>query len=200
MKRALLLSALLGATTLSYAQQTKSPTRTVRETQVITVNQGPSIQYQYHDGVALLTDGTVLKGRFESNGQSTFTYRASSQARRQRIGASFIRRLALAGADTLVTDRRDSTIFIRLGHRLYRQLAGGATLVLDRWLIVDEARGKVAAKLFVLDDNGDFRRFTSLQKLNRWFDAHRERSRKPLPDVYRNEHEIIKAVAHLNGQ
>lgn len=200
MKRALLLSATLCVTTAVYAQQTKSPTRTVNETQIITVNQGPSIQHQYHDGVALLTDGTVLKGRFQSNGQSTFTYRANSQARRQRIGASAIRRLVLAAADTLVTDRADSTVFIRLGHRLYRQLAGGETLVLDRWLIVDEARGKVAAKLFVLDDTGDFRRFTSLQKLNRWFDSYRERLGSVLPDVYRNEGEIVKAVARLNGE
>ena len=111
-----------------------------------------------------------------------------------------ILRLVLAGADTLVTDRRDSTVFLRMSHRLFRQLAGGSVMILDQKFAVDEERGKMSRKLYVLDDNGEVYKFTSLQKLNRWFYAFRERSGKKLPDVYLNESEIVKAVARSNAR
>lgn len=163
-------------------------------------NQEPRIDYQYHDGIAFLRDGRYLKGRFQYNNGSAFIYRAGSQAPRQRIGLSTIRRLSLVNADTLVTDRSDSTIFVRLGNRLYRQLAGGKIMVLDRTYVVNEVRGKIGRKMYVLDDAGDLHQFTSLQKLNRWFYEYGEQSGKQLPDVYRNQNEIVKAVARFNNE
>ena len=198
MKQIAVFSAILLCTaTMSWSQGVKANTQ---NTVYVPVTQTPSVDYKYHDGTALLTDGTSLKGRFQYNGRSVFTYRASSQATRQRIGLSTIRRLVLAGADTLVTDRTDSTIFIRSGHRLFRQLTGGSTMVLDRKFAVDEERGKMGRKLYVLDDAGEVYTFTSLQKLNKWFHAFRERSGKQLPDVYLNESEIVKAIARLNDE
>lgn len=111
-----------------------------------------------------------------------------------------IRRLALAGSDTLVMDRTDSTVFARFGNQLFRQLANGSTMVLDRVFTVDEDRGKTGRKLYVLDEASDLHKFTSLQKLNKWFYAFRERSGKQLPDVYLNQSEIVKAVARLNDE
>ncbi len=178
------------------AQQKTPPPQTIYVPQ--TIYQGPLITYKYHDGVALLQNGATLKGRFQRSGRSSFTYRASSQAPRQKIGASMIRRLALAGADTLVTDRADSTIFIRFGNRLYRQLTGGATTVMDRHLMVDEDRGKVGGYLYVLDENDDLHKFTSLKRLNNWFYNFQEQSGKRVSDAFLNENEIVKAVAQLN--
>ncbi|GAB3884043.1 hypothetical protein GCM10028825_09290 [Spirosoma agri] len=111
-----------------------------------------------------------------------------------------IRQLTLAGADTLVNSRTDSTLFVRLGNRLYRQLTGGLTMVLDRRLVVDEERGKLGGKIYVLDEAGDLHTFHSLQKLNKWFYAFREQSGKKLPDSYLNESEIVKAVARINEE
>lgn len=195
-KTASILAVMLLALTNSWAQQKTAQTRTVYVPE--TIYQGPVIDYKYHDGIAQLQDGTTLKGRFQTNGRSAFTYRASSQATRRKIGASMIRRLALVGADTLVTTRKDSTVFIRLRNRLYRQLTDGATMVLDRKLIVDEDRGKVDAKLYVLDENDDLHKFKSLKRLNNWFYAYQEQSGKKVSDAYLNENEIVKAVAQLN--
>lgn len=182
----------------SMAQAQNKTARSYPTTIFVPTNSEPPIEYKYHDGIAFLTNGSYLRGRFQYNGRSTFLYRASSQAPKQRIGRSMIRRLSLAGADTLVTDRTDSTIFTRLGTRLYRQLAGGGTMVLDQRYAVDEERGKMGPKLYVLDEASQLHKFTSLQKLNRWFYTFRERSDKQLPDVYLNENEIVKAVAKLN--
>ncbi|MVM30195.1 hypothetical protein GO755_09130 [Spirosoma sp. HMF4905] len=188
--------ALFSMATISRAQVHHTAPSTV----YIPVNQSPSIDYKYHDGTALLIDGTILQGRFQFNGRSSFIYRASSQAPKMRIGFSMIRRLGLAGADTLVTDRTDSTVFVRQGHHLFRQLANGSIVVLDQKFAVDEERGIIGRKLYVLDDNSELYKFTSLQKLNRWFYAYKERSGKKLPDVYLNKNEIVKAVAQLNDE
>jgi hypothetical protein len=197
MKQIIAILALIVCGASMAQAQTKTPQPT---TVFIPVNTEPSIAYKYHDGTAFLTNGSYLKGRFQYNGGSTFLYRSSSQAPKQRIGLSMIRRLALAGSDTLVTDRTDSTVFVKLGTRLYRQLAGGGTMILDRRYAVDEERGKLGPKMFVLDENSELHKFKSLQKLNRWFYAFNERSGKKRPDVYLNENEIVKAVAKLNTQ
>ena len=179
-----------------YAQQKTAQTRTVYVPQ--TIYQGPIIDYKYHDGVAKLRDGTILSGRFQANGRSAFIYRADNRANRRRISASMIRRLALAGADTLVTDRKDSTIFTRFASRLYRQLADGVTMVMDRELIVDEDRGKIGTSLYVLDENDDLHKFRSLKQLNDWFYIYQEQSGKKVFDAFLNRNEIVKAVAQLN--
>ncbi|GAB3715370.1 hypothetical protein GCM10027592_55900 [Spirosoma flavus] len=196
MKYVLLTSlALICATTFTWAQTVKHPAPTTVFIPTTTV---PLIDYKYHDGVALLRDGTLLKGRFQSNGRSTFTYRANSQATRQKIGASMIKRLALAGADTLVSDRKDSTVFFRFGNRIYRQLTSGTTMVMDRRFVVDEERGKIDRQLYVLDENDDLHKFKSLNKLNKWFYDFQEKSGRKVSDAYLNENEIVKAVAQLN--
>ncbi len=195
--RVLIILLSISSVSLNLCAQQKTPqTQTVYVPQ--TIYQGPVIDYKYHDGVALLRNGTTLKGRFQANGKSTFTYRASSQATRRRLGASMIRRLALAGADTLVSTRKDSTIFVRFGNRLYRQLTDGATMVMDRKLTVDEDRGKIGAQLFIVDENDEFHKFKSLKRLNDWFYAYQDRSGRKVSDAYLNENEIVKAVAQLN--
>ncbi len=196
MKRIVISSVILICTiTLAWSQRI---TPTTQNTTLIILDSSPDIEYKYHDGTAVLIDGTTLTGRFQYNGRKVFTYRSTSQASRQRIALSMIKRLALVGSDTVVTNRTDSTVFTRLGHRLYRQLTDGLTVVLDRRFLVDEQRGKIGYKLYVLDSDGALRKFTSLQKLNKWFYAYQERSGKRLPDIYRNESEIVKAVAQLN--
>lgn len=164
------------------------------------IDNSPSIDYKYHDGTARLIDGTVLTGRFQFNGRSIFNYRADSRSTQQRIGFSMINRLVLAGADTTVIDRADSTVFLRSGRRLYRQLASGSTRVLDQQFLVDEVRGSIGRKLYVEDEVGNVRKFTSLPKLNRWFYSFQEQSGKKMPDSYLNKNEIVKAVAKLNDE
>lgn len=115
-----------------------------------------------------------------------------------RIGASMIRRLALAGADTLVSTRKDSTIFVRFSSRLYRQLTDGVTMVMDRNLTVDEDRGKIGHQLFIVDENDELHKFNSLKRLNDWFYAYQKQSGKKVSDAYLNKNEIVKAVAQLN--
>lgn len=199
MKRTgLFIFALIGLSAGAYAQRTTTTPRTVYVPQ--TVYQGPVIDYHYHDGTAILRNGVLLTGRFQYNGRSAFIYRAGSRAARQKIAFSRIRRLTLAGADTVVTDRADSTVFARLGTRFYRQLADGETMVLDRTFLVDEERGQVGSKLYVLDDNGDLLSFSSLQKLNDWFYEFQKRSGQNVADVFLNKKEIVKAVAHLNDK
>lgn len=195
MKQTFFFFVFLFITTYSWGQSGKF---TPSNTTYVFVNQSPTIDYKYHDGTALLTDGTVLTGRFQFNGKSTFKYRANSQATQQRIGLSIINRLVLAGADTSVTDRADSTIFLRSGHRLYRQLASGSTRMLDRQFLVDEVPGRIGLKVFVEDDAGNVQKFTSLPKLNRWFYSYREQTGKKIPDAYLNKNEIVKALAKLN--
>ncbi|UHG89111.1 hypothetical protein [Spirosoma oryzicola] len=192
----LILAAVVFGSSTLWAQHRVTPPSTI----FIPVDQTPTPNYQYHDGTATLIDGTVLQGLFRYNGRNTFVYRTGGQALSKRIGFSMIRRLAVAGADSTTTTRSDSTIFVRLGRRLYRQLTGGTTMVVDRRFSVDEERGRIGQRLYVLDDNGDFHRFSSLQKLNKWFYAFRERSGKSLPDVFLNENEIVKAVARINGE
>lgn len=189
------LATLLCITTVSWGQSRKF---TPSNTTYVFVDQSPSIDYKYHDGTARLIDGTVLTGRFQFNGGSIFKYRANSQATVQRIGFSMIDRMALVGADTTVTDRIDSTIFLRSGHQLYRQLAAGSTRILDRRFLVDEVPGQIGLRVYVEDDTGNVRKFKSLPKLNRWFYSFREQSGKKLPDAYLNKNEIVKAVAKLN--
>ncbi|UFH52924.1 hypothetical protein [Spirosoma sp. KNUC1025] len=198
MKRTVVICfALFFTATLAWSQHTKHvPPSTV----YVPVNTLPEIDYKYHDGTVELIDGNILKGRFQYNGRKVFTYRASSQATRQRIGFSMIRRLSLSGSDTLVTNRTDSTVFLRFGHQLYRLLADGATVILDRRFLVDEDRGKIGRKLYVVDANSDLHTFTSLQKLNNWFYTLREKSGKQLPDTFLNQNEIVKAVARLNEE
>lgn len=198
---AVLTAALLCSATFAWAQRTK-PAFKPESTAIVFVNSSsaPAVEYKYHDGTALLADGSFLKGRFQYNGRKVFTYRANGHAERQRLGLSMVKRMVLAGADTSVTNRADSTVFIQLGHRLYRQLAGGSVLVLDRRFAVDEEKGKMGRKLYILDDNGEVYGFRSLPKLNKWFYTFRERSGKQLPDVYLNESEIVKAVARLNDE
>ena len=195
--KALVTLLLLSGVSLSLRAQQKTPrTQTIYLPQ--TIYQGPVIDFKYHDGVAKLRNGMILRGRFQANGRSAFIYRANNQATRQKIGASMIRRLALAGADTLVTDRKDSTVFTRFGNRLYRQLADGATMVMDRELIVDEDRGKIGTSLYVLDENDDLNKFRSLKQLNDWFYTYQEQSGKKVSDAYLNRNEVVKAVAQLN--
>lgn len=195
MKQTLIVFALLSIATHSWGQHGKF---TPSNTTYVFVNQAPTIDYKYHDGTALLTDGTLLTGRFQFNGRSTFIYRANSQATQQRLGLSIINRLSLAGADTSITDRTDSTIFLRSGHRLYRQLASGSTRVLDRHFLVDEVPGEIGRKVYVEDDAGNVKKFTSLPKLNRWFYGYREQTGSQIPNSYLNKNEIVKAVARLN--
>ncbi|RIV24882.1 hypothetical protein DYU11_06070 [Fibrisoma montanum] len=199
MKSGLLISGLLLLVAVqANAQQKKPQPQTIYIPQ--TVYQGPVIDYTYHDGVIRLRDGTTLKGRFQFNGRKTFIYRAGAQAPQQKFGFSSIRRLALVGADTLVTARTDSTIFVRMGTRLYRELASGPTMVMDQVYTVDEDRGKIGSRIYVLDDAGKFHRFSSLQKLNRWFYAYQEQVGQKAADVFLNKTEIARAVAQLNRQ
>ncbi|WP_461113393.1 hypothetical protein [Spirosoma jeollabukense] len=72
--------------------------------------------------------------------------------------------------------------------------------MLDRVFAVDEDRGEIGQKLYVLDEASNLHKFTSLQKLNKWFYEFRERSGKQFPDVFLNQSEIVKAVAKLNDE
>ena len=195
MKQTLFFFALLFIATYSWGQSGKF---TPSSTTYVFVNRLPTIDYKYHDGTARLTDGTLLTGRFQYNGRSLFLYRTNGQAALQRIGLSMIDRLALVGADTAVTDRTDSTVFLRSGHRLYRQLVGGATRILDRQFLVNEVPGNIGLKVYVEDDAGNVQKFSSLPKLNRWFYSFREQTGKKFSDAYLNKNEIVKAVAVLN--
>ncbi|CCH55203.1 hypothetical protein BN8_04444 [Fibrisoma limi BUZ 3] len=199
MKSGILIGTLLLLVSVQVKAQHKNPhPQTIYIPQ--TVYQGPVIDYKYHDGVMRLRDGTELKGRFKYNGRKTFIYRAGAQTARQKFGFSSIRRLALAGSDTLVTARTDSTVFVRMGTRLYRELASGPTMVMDQTYTVDEDRGKIGSKIYVLDDAGKFHRFNSLEKLNRWFYTYREQVGQKATDVFLNKTEIAKAIAQLNRQ
>jgi hypothetical protein len=197
MKRlGLLITLLLSAISATWAQKQPIQTQTIYLPR--TVIEGPA--YTYHEGTALLRDGSLLKGRFQFNGRSAFIYRANSQATKRRLRASLLQRLALADSDTLVTARNDSTIFIPLGNRLFRQLTGGETTVLDRAFTVDEDRGKIGSKLYILDTNQKLHKFTSLKRLNDWFYEFQDQSGKKLTEAYLNQNEIVKAVATLNKQ
>lgn len=123
----------------------------------------PPIQYQFHNGVASLTDGSSLTGRFQYNGYAAFFYHESPVSARRKLYFGLIQRLTLTGADTAAVGRTDSTVFVRMNRSLYRQLTPDAAPLYDRVYTINESPGKIGAVVFAPDASARLRRLESLK-------------------------------------
>lgn len=158
----------------------------------------PPIVYQLHDGVAQLTDGTLLRGRFLYNKSHVFIYYANGHDDGQHIPFYKFERLTLAGADTSVLPRSDSTVFVRIRNQLYRRLTIGKVGLYDKTYAVNEDKGNVGNDLFTWSEDGKLKRLYKLEQINQWFYATCQQNNWTPPDVFRSKVEIIKQLAKFD--
>jgi hypothetical protein len=156
------------------------------------------ISYQLHDGTALLLDGSLLRGRFMYNKGSGFTFYRDGHSSGQRIYLYQFDRLALAGTDTSVIARSDSTVFLKVGNRLLRRLTIGKVGLYDKVYVVNEDKGKTGDLLFTWSDDGKIRRLKTLEQANQWFYEICQQNHWPNSDVFLSKAEIIKRLAQLD--
>ncbi len=156
------------------------------------------INYQLHDGIARLTDGSLLKGRFMYKRGNSFTFYQDGHSAGKQIPSYLFDNLTLAGADTAATPRSDSTIFIRTNNRLLRRLTKGKVGLYDQTYAVNEDKGKIGDVLFTWSDDGKLRRLRTLEECNQWFYEICNQNHWPNPDVFLSKSEIIKRLAQLD--
>ena len=158
----------------------------------------PPIIYQLHDGIARLTDGSLLRGRFMYNGGPGFTFYQDGHSAGLRIYSYQFEHLALAGADTSVVPRSDSTAFFKVGNHVLRRLTIGKVGLYDKVYAVNEDKGKIGDVLFTWDDKGKLKRLKNLEQANQWFYAICVQNHWANPDVFLSKSEIIKRLAQLD--
>ncbi len=200
MKAFLFITALLSAT-FCYAQH--KPMTYPHGVVVVRPNPNalPPIIYQSHDGVARLKDGSAVYGGFIYNGRSAFINHATGSGPRRKVYFGLMDRLTVAGADTLVTSRRDSTVFLRMNVLFGRLLTvPGPIAICDDVYAINEAPGKRGEAFYVQDsaDPSTIRRITSLQKLNRWFYEICQQHGWKTDDVFLNYTDLIQKANQFN--
>ncbi|GAB4037188.1 hypothetical protein [Spirosoma gilvum] len=156
------------------------------------------IVYQLHDGIGRLGDGSLLQGRFLYNRGSMFTFYQNGHTKGVKIPFFQFEELTLAGADTSVLPRSDSTTFARVKTRLYRRLTIGKIALYDQIYAINEDKGKIGDYLFVWDENGKLKRLRNLEAVNQWFYNTCQQNHWPNPDVFLSKTEIIKRLAVLD--
>ncbi|WP_020595500.1 hypothetical protein [Spirosoma panaciterrae] len=156
------------------------------------------IVYQLHDGVGRLGDGSLLQGRFLYNKGSLFTFYQNGHTKGVKIPFFQFEELTLAGADTSVLPRSDSTAFFRIKTRLYRRLTIGKIALFDQVYAINEDKGKIGDYLFVWDENGKLKRLRNLEDVNQWFYNTCQQNHWPNPDIFLSKTEIIKRLAVLD--
>ncbi|MFD2936253.1 hypothetical protein [Spirosoma flavum] len=169
---------------------------------VIIAHPSPSfilpIVYQLHDGTALLSNGDLLRGRFLYNRSQAFFFYQDGHSPGQRIYFRRLERLVLAAADTSVTPRLDSTVFLKVQNQFCRRLTIGKIGLYDQVYAVNENKGKVDEVLFTWGDDGKLKRLSTLEKANQWFYEICIQNHWPNPDVFLSKAEIIKRLAQLD--
>ncbi|GAB4013486.1 hypothetical protein EXU85_12290 [Spirosoma sp. KCTC 42546] len=156
------------------------------------------IIYQLHDGIARLTDGSQLQGRFMYNKNSSFTFYQDGHSPGKSIANYKFEYLKLAGADTAATPRTDSTVFLRVKNNLFRRLTVGKVGLYDKTYSINEDKGKIGDILFTWDNDGSLRRLHNLEQANQWFYQICQQNNWPNSDVFLSKTEIIKRLAQLD--
>lgn len=156
------------------------------------------VTYQLHDGIARLTDGSLLQGRFMYKRGNSFTFYQDGHSPGKQIPSYLFDNLVLAGADTAATPRSDSTIFIRINNNLLRRLTKGKVGLYDKTYAVNEDKGKIGDVLFTWSNEGKLRRLRTLEEANQWFYEICLQNHWPNPDVFLSKSDIIKRLAQLD--
>ncbi|QMW06093.1 hypothetical protein [Spirosoma foliorum] len=156
------------------------------------------IVYQLHDGIARLTDGSQLQGRFLYNKNSSFTFYQDGHSPGMNIPAYKFEYLKLVGADTAATPRNDSTVFLRVRNQLCRRLTVGKVGLYDKTYSINEDKGKIGYVLFTWDNDGKIKRLQNLEQANQWFYQICQENNWPNSDVFLSKTEIIKRLAQLD--
>ncbi|MBN8823738.1 MULTISPECIES: hypothetical protein [unclassified Spirosoma] len=156
------------------------------------------IVYQLHDGVGRLGDGSLLQGRFLYDKGTMFTFYQNGHTKGVKIPFFQFETLTLAGADTSVLPRSDSTMFSRIKNRLYRRLTIGKIALYDDVYAINENKGKIGDYLFVWGDNGKLKRLRNLEAINQWFYDTCQQNHWTNPDIFLSKTEIIKRLAVLD--
>ncbi|GAB4045045.1 hypothetical protein [Spirosoma litoris] len=158
----------------------------------------PPVIYQLHDGIARLTDGSQLQGRFLYNKNSSFTFYQDGHSPGKNIPAYKFEYLKLVGADTAATPRNDSTVFLRVRNQLCRRLTVGKVGLYDKTYSINEDKGKIGDVLFTWDNDGKIKRLQNLEQANQWFYQICQENNWPNSDVFLSKTEIIKRLAQLD--
>ena len=156
------------------------------------------VTYQLHDGIARLTDGSLLRGRFLYNRSGSFNFYQDGHSARKQIEFGHFERLTLAGTDTSVIAHSDSTVFLYVNNHLLRRLTIGKVGLYDKTFAVNEDKGKIGDVLFTWSDNGKIRRLYTLEDVNKWFYEICQQNHWPNPDVFLSKTEIIRRLAQLD--
>ena len=156
------------------------------------------VVYQLHDGTAMLSNGTRLRGRFLYNKGSAFIFYQDGHSPGKRIYFREFENLTLAGTDTSLLVHRDSTVFTKVGNHFFRQLTIGKVGLFDETYAVNENKSKLSDVLFTWGDDGSVKRLQTLEKANQWFYEICLQNHWPNSDVFLSKAEIIKRLAQLD--
>ena len=198
MKSLVCITVFLLCVYTAYGQATRSMTMPYGHAVPRSYSYIIPIVYQLHDGTARLTDTSLLQGRFMYNGGPGFTFYQDGHSAGRRIYSYQFENLTLATADTSVTPRIDSTVFIRVYNHLLRRLTIGKVGLYDKTYAINENKGKIGDVLFTWSDDGKLKRLRTLEQVNKWFYAVCTQNQWPNPDVFLSKTEIIKRLAQLD--
>ena len=132
-----------------------------------------AINYKSHAGIAYLKSGKVLNGWFKYDYWEfptyNFKYFSSDSTKQQKVYISDLKEIVLAGSDSALCFRKDSTEFYYLQSYkgLYRKITSGKIEVYDRLINTSEKSKLVGTEILVKYD-GTFKKITSIQELDKY--------------------------------
>ena len=154
-----------------------------------------------HEGEMILKKGTILKGIFQYNTfvlpDDGFEFFSNSGIHIKKIKEELIEKLTLAGADTLLSNR-DSTFFISIKSRLFRQLTFDIVQLYDPTIYVNERSGLINSEGYFHEnvfaiENGKIIRFDAKKDILKF--VHNKLAEKGIDQSFKT---LRQAIHYLN--
>jgi hypothetical protein len=154
-----------------------------------------------HEGEMILKKGTILKGIFQYNTfvlpDDGFEFFSNSGIHIKKIKEELIEKLTLAGADTLLSNR-DSTFFISIKSRLFRQLTFDIVQLYDPTIYVNERSGLINSEGYFHEnvfaiENGKIIRFNAKKDILKF--VHNKLAEKGIDQSFKT---LRQAIHYLN--
>ena len=154
-----------------------------------------------HEGEMILKNGTILKGMFQYNtfvlADDGFEFFSDSGIHIKKIKEELIEKLTLAGADTLLSNR-DSTFFISIKSRLFRQLTFDIVQLYDPTIYVNERSGLINSEGYFHEnvfaiENGKIIRFNAKKDILKF--VHNKLAEKGIDQSFKT---LRQAIHYLN--
>src|ERR1017187_68254 len=154
-----------------------------------------------HEGEMILKKGTNLKGIFQYNTlvlpDDGFEFFSNSGIHIKKIKEELIEKLTLAGADTLLSNR-DSTFFISIKSRLFRQLTFDIVQLYDPTIYVNERSGLINSEGYFHEnvfaiENGKIIRFNAKKDILKF--VHNKLAEKGIDQSFKT---LRQAIHYLN--